>query len=290
MCAEVWATGQDLARTRTGLPQAEAVAPDKAGARAPESGRRARRASRSGSPVIVWYRRPMKAPQVGRVAALGYVLQRDVTPSIGVATDRYLLGDARTARPTRRAARLRVSRRRPRGRPLAPGARRRRRSRRGLRAPARRAAARSPSGKAISASRCCCRIARRSSPTIRSALAPFQVPNRYVRGLMRALEAARPSRVLSRARSRDGESPADRRRQLRDRRGRTVALRGDRRGRPSAQRGGAAPRSLGHRPASSRAICSRSKAARACARRSARARRSTSSGRSCATPSPSNSG
>lgn len=33
----------------------------------------------------------MKGPQSGRVTALGYVLQRDVTPSIGVATDRYLL-------------------------------------------------------------------------------------------------------------------------------------------------------------------------------------------------------
>ncbi len=42
----------------------------------------------------------MKGAHVGRVAALGYVLQREVTPSIGVATDRYLLGTlGRRARP-----------------------------------------------------------------------------------------------------------------------------------------------------------------------------------------------
>lgn len=42
----------------------------------------------------------MKAPQGGRVAALGYVVQDDVIPSIGVATDRYLLGTlGRRARP-----------------------------------------------------------------------------------------------------------------------------------------------------------------------------------------------
>ncbi len=42
----------------------------------------------------------MKGSQVGRVATLGYVLQRDVLPSIGVATDRYLLGAlGRRARP-----------------------------------------------------------------------------------------------------------------------------------------------------------------------------------------------
>ncbi len=42
----------------------------------------------------------MKGPQGGRVAALGYVLQGDVSPSIGVATDRYLLGAlGRRARP-----------------------------------------------------------------------------------------------------------------------------------------------------------------------------------------------
>ena len=33
----------------------------------------------------------MKAPQAGRVTALGYLLQHEVTPSIGVATARYLL-------------------------------------------------------------------------------------------------------------------------------------------------------------------------------------------------------
>ncbi len=42
----------------------------------------------------------MKAPQAGRVASLGYVFQPDVPPSIGVATDRYLLGTlGRRARP-----------------------------------------------------------------------------------------------------------------------------------------------------------------------------------------------
>ncbi|MCC6849349.1 MAG: hypothetical protein IT294_12680 [Deltaproteobacteria bacterium] len=42
----------------------------------------------------------MNGAQAGRVAALGYVLQREVAPSFGVATDRYLLGAlGRRARP-----------------------------------------------------------------------------------------------------------------------------------------------------------------------------------------------
>lgn len=42
----------------------------------------------------------MNGTQSGRVAALGYVFQRDVAPAIGVATDRYLLGTlGRRARP-----------------------------------------------------------------------------------------------------------------------------------------------------------------------------------------------
>lgn len=42
----------------------------------------------------------MKEPQAGRVTALGYVLQPSVQPSFGVATDRYLLGAlGRRARP-----------------------------------------------------------------------------------------------------------------------------------------------------------------------------------------------
>jgi lipoate-protein ligase A len=42
----------------------------------------------------------MKPSQVGRVTSLQYVLQRDVTPSVGVAADRYLLGAVgRRARP-----------------------------------------------------------------------------------------------------------------------------------------------------------------------------------------------
>jgi lipoate-protein ligase A len=42
----------------------------------------------------------MKPSQAGRVTSLQYVLQRDVTPSVGVAVDRYLLGAmGRRARP-----------------------------------------------------------------------------------------------------------------------------------------------------------------------------------------------
>lgn len=129
----------------------------------------------------------MKAPQAGRVAALGYVLQRDVAPSIGVATDRYLLGTlGRRARP----GVLRVYA--FPGDVLAAG--------RWHMAPAGAAdlgeafVRRLTGGRALALGEGYLGISlllpHRSALLAEDpfALAAFQVPNRYVRGLMRALK------------------------------------------------------------------------------------------------------
>jgi lipoate-protein ligase A len=129
----------------------------------------------------------MKAPQVGRVAALGYVLQRDVQPSIGVATDRYLLGVlGRHARP----GVLRVYA--FPGDVLAAG--------RWHLAPAQALdlgeafVRRLTGGRALALGEGYLGISlllpHRSALIADDpfALAPFQVANRYVRGLMRALK------------------------------------------------------------------------------------------------------
>ena len=129
----------------------------------------------------------MKAPQVGRVAALGYVLQRVVMPSIGVATDRYLLGTlGRRARPG--VLRIYTF---P-GEVLAAG--------RWHQAPAGAAdlgeafVRRLTGGRALALGEGYLGISlllpHRSALLADDpfALAPFQVTNRYVRGLMRALK------------------------------------------------------------------------------------------------------
>lgn len=57
-------------------------------------------ARRRASAAPCGIRAEMKGSQPGRVTALGYVLQPEVQPSIGIATDRYLLGAiGRRARP-----------------------------------------------------------------------------------------------------------------------------------------------------------------------------------------------
>jgi len=129
----------------------------------------------------------MKAPQAGRVAALGYVLQPDVTPSIGVATDRYLLGTlGRRARP----GVLRVYA--FPGDVLAAG-------RWHLAPPhvgdlGEAFVRRLTGGRALALGEGYLGISlllpHRSALLADDpfALAPFQVPNRYVRGLMRALK------------------------------------------------------------------------------------------------------
>jgi lipoate-protein ligase A len=129
----------------------------------------------------------MKAPQVGRVTALGYVIQRDVPPSIGVSTDRYLLGAiGRRAR----SGVLRVHT--FPGEVLAAG--------RWHLAP--RSAVdlgeafvrRVTGGRALALGEgyvgLSLLLPHRSALLAEDpmALAPFQVPNRYVRGLMRALK------------------------------------------------------------------------------------------------------
>lgn len=129
----------------------------------------------------------MKAPQVGRVAALGYVVQRDVTPSIGVATDRYLLGTlGRRARPG--VLRIHTF---P-GDVLAAG--------RWHLAPASATdlgeafVRRLTGGRALALGEGYLGVSlllpHRSALVADDpfALAPFQVANRYVRGLMRALK------------------------------------------------------------------------------------------------------
>jgi lipoate-protein ligase A len=126
-------------------------------------------------------------PQGGRVTGLGYILQRDVPPSVGVATDRYLLGTlGRRARP----GVLRVYT--FPGEVLAAG--------RWHLAPSsavdlgeafvRRVAG----GRALALGDgyvgLSLLLPHRSALLADDpmALAPFQVPNRYVRGLMRALK------------------------------------------------------------------------------------------------------
>jgi lipoate-protein ligase A len=129
----------------------------------------------------------MKAPQVGRVESLGYVLQRDVQPSIGVATDRYLLGTlGRRARP----GVLRVYA--FPGDVLAAG--------RWHLAPTAATdlgeafVRRLTGGRALALGEGYLGISlllpHRSALVAEDpfALAPFQVPNRYVRGVMRALK------------------------------------------------------------------------------------------------------
>jgi lipoate-protein ligase A len=129
----------------------------------------------------------MKAPQVGRVTALGFVVQPDVTPAIGVATDRYLLGVlGRRARP----GVLRVYT--FPGEVLAAG--------RWHLAPLGAAdlgdafVRRLTGGRALALGEGYFGISlllpHRSALLADDplALAPFQVPNRYVRGLMRALK------------------------------------------------------------------------------------------------------
>jgi lipoate-protein ligase A len=129
----------------------------------------------------------MKAPQVGRVAALGYVLQRDVMPSVGVATDRYLLGMlGRRARPgvlrvyTFPGDVLAVGRWH-----LAPA---------GATDLGEAFVRRLTGGRALALGEGYLGISlllpHRSALLHDDpfALAPFQVPNRYVRGLMRALK------------------------------------------------------------------------------------------------------
>jgi lipoate-protein ligase A len=129
----------------------------------------------------------MKVPQAGRVVALGYVLQVDVQPSIGVATDRYLLGAlGRRARPG--VLRIYTF---P-GDVLAAG--------RWHLAPARAAdlgeafVRRLTGGRALALGEGYLGISlllpHRSALLADDpfSLAPFQVANRYVRGLMRALK------------------------------------------------------------------------------------------------------
>jgi lipoate-protein ligase A len=129
----------------------------------------------------------MKAPQVGRVTSLGFVVQPAVAPSIGVATDRYLLGVlGRRARP----GVLRVYA--FPGDVLAAG--------RWHLAPAGAAdlgeafVRRLTGGRALALGEGYLGISlllpHRSALLADDplALAPFQVANRYVRGLMRALK------------------------------------------------------------------------------------------------------
>ena len=121
------------------------------------------------------------------MAALGYVIQRDVLPSIGIATDRYLLGTlGRRARP----GVLRVYA--FPGDVLAAG--------RWHLAPAGAAdlgeafVRRLTGGRALALGEGYLGISlllpHRSALLAEDplALSPFQVPNRYVRGLMRALK------------------------------------------------------------------------------------------------------
>jgi lipoate-protein ligase A len=129
----------------------------------------------------------MKAPQAGRVEALGYVLQRDVQPSLGIAADRYLLGTlGRRARP----GVLRVYA--FPGDVLAAG--------RWHLAPPRASdlgeafVRRLTGGRALALGEGYLGISlllpHRSALLADDpfALAPFQVPNRYVRGVLRALK------------------------------------------------------------------------------------------------------
>ena len=195
------------------------------------------------------------------MAALGYVLQRDVQPSIRVATDRHLL-----AALGRRAATAECSgftRFPVTCSPLDAGiSHRRRPSISAKRSSAvSRADARSLSGEGylgISLS-CPHRSALIADDPLRAARR-FRFANRYVRGLMRALEAARASRVLSGSRSRHREPASDRRREFRDRRRRSSALRGDRRRRPAARAPWRSSSIAGTPPVSSRATFSRSRA------------------------------
>ncbi len=130
----------------------------------------------------------MKALHRGRVATLGYLLQRDVTPSIGVATDRYLLSTL--GRNRGRSGVLRVSA--FPGDVLAAG--------RWHLAPPDvgalgEAFVRRPvGGRALALGEGYLAVSlllpHRSALVADDplALAPAQVPNRYVRGLMRALK------------------------------------------------------------------------------------------------------
>lgn len=129
----------------------------------------------------------MKVPQVGRVTALGYILQRDVRPSIGVATDRYLLGTlGRRARP----GVLRVHA--FPGDVLAAG--RWHLAPRGAADLGEAFVRRLCGGRALALGEGYLGISlllpHRSALVSEDplTLAPFQVPNRYVRGLMRALK------------------------------------------------------------------------------------------------------
>ena len=129
----------------------------------------------------------MKEAAVGRVAALGYVPQRELAPSIGVATDRYLLATlGRRARP----GVLRVYT--FPGEVLAAG--------RWHLAPASAVelgetfVRRLTGGRALALGEgylgMSLLLPHRSALLADDpfALAAFQVPNRYVRGLMRALK------------------------------------------------------------------------------------------------------
>ncbi len=129
----------------------------------------------------------MKGPQTGRVTSLGYLLQPEVPPSIGVATDRYLLGAlGRRARP----GVLRVYA--FPGDVLAAG--------RWHLAPVdaldlgEAFVRRLTGGRALALGEGYLGISlllpHRSALIADDpfALAPFQVPNRYVRGVMRALK------------------------------------------------------------------------------------------------------
>lgn len=129
----------------------------------------------------------MKAPQAGQVGALGYVLQRDVRPSVGIATDRYLLGNlGRRARPgvlrvyafpgdVLAAGRWHLAP--PRVSEMGDGFVRRITGGRAL------ALGEGYLGLSLL-------LPHRSALVADDpfALAPFQVPNRYVRGVIRALK------------------------------------------------------------------------------------------------------
>jgi len=130
----------------------------------------------------------MKAPQPGRVTALGYVLQRDVTPSIGVATDRYLL--ATLGRHRGRSGVLRIYT--YPGDVLAAG--RWHLAPRDADALGEAFVRRPVGGRALALGEGYLGISlllpHRSALVADDplALAAFQVPNRYVRGVMRALK------------------------------------------------------------------------------------------------------
>lgn len=129
----------------------------------------------------------MKAPHAGRIAALGYVLQRDVPPSVGVATDRYLLGAlGRRARPGVLRVYSLPGDVLAAGRwHLAPHA---------ASEPGEAFIRRVTGGRALALGEGYLGISlllpHRAALVADdpSALAPFQVANRYVRGVMRALK------------------------------------------------------------------------------------------------------